>query len=82
MATVRDSNSLPKIDESIDTLGEGRVSSTLGVSSEYEQIEIDENNRSKNAAHDLARTVTVCANVTWPEEHTDHVLVSDRRDIF
>ena len=48
-ATVKDAYPLPRIDDSLDSLGGAKYFSTLDLASGYWQVEMDDDARSKSA---------------------------------
>ena len=56
--TIRDADSLPRMDESLDALGGARWFSTLDLKSAYWQVELEEEDKEKTA-------LTACALGFW-----------------
>lgn len=64
--TIHDSYPLRRMDECIDSMGEGRIFSTLAANSGYWQVEIDEKGR-KNRLYKSPRLVPICSDTIWPQ---------------
>lgn len=70
--TVRDSYTLPSIEECLDNPGDASVFYTLDVNARYRLEELEERDRGKKNLCDTLRTLLVHANAVRLGEQTEN----------